>query len=172
MIKYSLGCNKNHEFEGWFASSEEFLRLRDGKLLDCPVCGSIKIDKLLMAPSVKSTKGKDITDIAVAKTGANVPVSGLPVAPTQMQAVAGPPMSAIPAEVQQEVIRHLREIRKQVLANAEDVGENFGNEARKIHYGESEQRGIYGQTSPEEAVELIEEGINVVPLPVLPEDKN
>ena len=81
-------------------------------------------------------------------------------------------MSAIPAEVREEVVRHLREVRKQVLANAEDVGENFGSEARKIHYGESEQRGIYGQTSPEEAVELIEEGINVVPLPVLPEDKN
>ena len=73
MIKYSLGCNKNHEFEGWFASSEEFLRLRDGKLLDCPVCGSIKIDKLLMAPSVKSTKGKEISNTAVPEPGAGVP---------------------------------------------------------------------------------------------------
>ena len=81
-------------------------------------------------------------------------------------------MPTMPAEIQQEIIKHLREVKKHVLANAENVGEKFGEEARKIHYGESEVRGIYGQTTPDEAVELMEEGISIMPLPLLPEDKN
>lgn len=176
MIKYSLGCEKEHEFEGWFSSSDEFARLQEDGLLDCPVCGSNKIQKLLMAPSVKSTKGKDVivrdSDMAasiaapVPSQAPSVPVATAPAIPST------PSMPDVPAEVREQVVQQLREIKQHVLDNAENVGENFGEEARKIHYGEGKKRGIYGQTSADEAAELIEEGIDVMPLPVLPEDAN
>lgn len=168
MIKYSLGCDKDHEFEGWFSGSDEFERLTENGLLDCPVCGSHKISKLLMAPSVKSTKGKDQIQVSAQQ---------VPGAPTSdpsanVSMAASPAMPSIPPEVREKVIEHLREIKKHVQANAENVGDKFTEEARKIHYGESEQRGIYGSATPKDAVELMEEGIEIMPLPVLPEDKN
>ncbi len=163
MIKYALGCQKNHEFEGWFASSDEFTRLNEAGLLDCPVCGSKKVQKLLMAPSVKSTKGKENM-----VSTPSVPSS----MPAAIPAVTAPAMPQIPAEIKEQFISQLRELKKHVLANSENVGAKFGEEVRKIHYGEAEERGIYGSTSPEEAVELLDEGISILPMPDLPEDKN
>lgn len=167
MIKYALGCHKEHEFEGWFASSEEFARLKAAGHLDCPECGSTKIEKLLMAPSVKSTKSKAVqhpSNTAVPKDadtkGGNVP------------AAVAPAMPELPAEVKEQFIKQLREMKKHIIANADNVGKHFGEEARKIHYGEAKERAIYGSTSAEEAVELLEEGISLLPMPVLPEDKN
>jgi len=169
MIKYSLGCDDDHQFEGWFSGSDEFDRLSAGNHLDCPVCGSTKISKLLMAPSVKTTKGKDNT------SGETVPVdTSMPVSPTaaNLPMAAGSAMPSLPSQIEEKVIGHLREIREQVLKNADDVGDKFAEEARKIHYGESDQRGIYGSATPKDVAELIEEGVEIVPLPVLPEDRN
>lgn len=177
MIKYALGCDNDHEFEGWFSDSDEFDRLSGGGHLDCPVCGSTTISKLLMAPSVKTTKGKNAGEI--------VPVAapepkGSQVAPQMPGAAPGgnvplaasSTLPAIPPEVQEKVIEHFREIRQHVLENSENVGDNFAEEARKIHYGESEQRGIFGNATPQDASELLEEGVEILPLPVLPEDQN
>ena len=91
---------------------------------------------------------------------------------SQMPVAAAPILPAMAPEIQQQFVNQLRELKRHVLENAENVGKKFGEEVRKIHYGEAEERGIYGQTSMEEAVELLEEGISILPLPDLPEEKN
>lgn len=169
MIKYALGCEKDHEFEGWFSSSDEFDRLVKAGHVDCPQCGSTKISKLLMAPSVKTSRGKDIVPMG---RPSPVPVPSPQGGHVAMGAPAMPPLPDVPAEVREQVVEHLREIKKHVMANAENVGDRFADEARKIHYGESKQRGIYGSATPEDAAELVEEGVEIMPLPLLPEDRN
>ena len=183
MIKFSLGCDNEHEFEGWFSNGDEFSRLKETGHLTCPVCASAKVEKLLMAPSVKTTKGKEISidtqeapsHESIGEPAGSSIASNPPPAPTVSLPIPAPqsaPVASIPAEIQQEVTHQLRELKKKVMESAENVGDNFGNEARKIHYGESKKRGIYGSSSPEEAAELWEEGIEVIPLPVLPEENN
>lgn len=144
MIKYALICDKDHEFEAWFASSEDYDTQRKRGFVDCPQCGSKKIEKMLMAPGVSGTRKSSDTD---------VPLATMPKMPAEM-------------------VEKLREIKQHVEANSENVGDKFPEEARKIHYGESEARGIYGKASVEEAVSLAEEGVEVMPIPDLPEDKN
>ncbi len=146
MIKYSLICDKEHVFEGWFGSSEDYDKQRKRGLVDCPSCGSKKISKALMAPGVSGTKKSSDETVAMTKL----------------------PSPELPAEM----IEQLRKIKKHVEANSENVGDRFPEEARKIHYGEAEARGIYGKASLEEATNLAEEGVNVLPIPDLPEDKN
>ncbi len=131
MIVYNLKCKSSHEFEGWFKSSSAFDEQSAGGKLVCPICGSKRIEKALMAPSVSGTK-----------KGA----------------------SAAPAELKQ-MRQFMTGLRKYVQENAEYVGPKFPEEARKIHYGESDDRHIYGEASLKDAKELIEEGIDVAPLP-------
>ncbi|MGB7286659.1 MAG: DUF1178 family protein, partial [Salaquimonas sp.] len=135
MIKYSLGCEKEHEFEGWFASSDEFARLQKGDLLDCPVCGSSKIHKRLMAPSVKTTKGKELALAPSQNYDLSQPAKEI-VEPPRVPLAATPNIPDLPPEVQIEIVEQLRQIRKKVIASAENVGEKFSEEARKMHYGE------------------------------------
>ncbi|HEX5935245.1 MAG TPA: DUF1178 family protein [Pseudorhizobium sp.] len=142
MIRYSLICDNAHDFEGWFSESADFDRQVETGFLTCPVCNSASVSKSLMAPSVSTARKKE-----------------------QKQAVA---MDL----AQKQVMAKLREAVASIKANAEDVGEKFPEEARKIHYGEADARGIIGQASPEEARSLVEEGIEIAPLPVLPEDAN
>jgi hypothetical protein len=189
MIKFSLTCAQSHEFEGWFSSGDEFERLSAGGHLECPVCGGGRIKKMLMAPAVKTTRGSEQKVIPFA--GENVlnqsaDGSGQMVDQGELQAAnsvrgttgktsleAGKHvMPSLPAEVHAEIANQLREIKKKVMASAENVGDRFGSEARKIHYGESKKRGIYGQASPQEAVELLNEGIDIIALPTLPEEQN
>ncbi len=144
MIKYSLICDQKHEFEAWFGSSDDYDTQRKRGFVDCPVCGSLKVEKMLMTPRVSGTKKGD---------PAAVPMATTPMMPPEM-------------------VDKLREIKKHVEATSENVGDKFPEEARKIHYGEAEARGIYGQASLKEAAELAEEGVGVVPLPDLPEEKN
>ncbi len=146
MIKYSLVCEQDHSFEAWFGSSEDYEKQRKRGLVDCPSCGSSKVSKSLMTPQVSGTKKSDEESLPVAQ----MPEQQLPV----------------------EMVEQLREIKKHVEANAENVGEKFPEEARKIHYGETKARGIYGKATLEEAANLAEEGVSVVPIPELPEDKN
>ncbi len=142
MIRYSLVCDNSHDFEGWFSGSADFDRQVEAGLLTCPVCNSAAISKSLMAPSVSTARKKE-----------------------EKQAVA---MDI----AQKQVMAKIREAVAAIKANAEDVGEKFPEEARKIHYGEADARGIIGQASFADVRELIEEGIEVAPLPALPEDAN
>lgn len=155
MIKYALRCDKGHGFESWFPDSAGFEKQRKRGLVDCPACGSAKIVKQIMAPNVRP-KGVAIEPQSVAAT---------------------PAPTADPAFVMaSDQARHLRammrEMHAHVVANTEDVGGKFAEEARKIHYGETEERAIRGKASLAEAVELHEEGIGVMPLPGLPDERN
>ena len=147
MIHYDLICDKGHAFDGWFRDSAAYDEQAGRGLVTCSHCGSGKVEKQLMAP-------------------------GIPVKSNRKD-VASRKMVAAPADPRlAELMTMMREMRRHVEENAENVGDRFAEEARKIHYEESEQRGIYGQTTPDEAKELIEEGIAVHPLPRLPEDGN
>ena len=142
MIRYSLSCEAGHAFEGWFADSLGFEAQKADGSLSCPSCGSTMVDKALMAPAVSTSRQKETIRLA-----ANVPEH-------------------------QEAVAALRKIRKHLTDNAEYVGPKFAEEARRIHYNETEKRGIYGEASPDEAKALAEEGIEFHSLPVLPEDHN
>ena len=139
MIRFSLHCDKDHEFEAWFSSSTDFDSQTERGLVECPVCGSRQVGKALMAPAV-----------AVSKQ------------PGQRSLAMDPE--------RREMMRKIREMVQAVKMNSEDVGERFAEEARKIHHGETEARGIYGKASGDEARSLIEEGIEIAPLPDLPDD--
>lgn len=145
MIKYSLVCEKDHDFEGWFGSSDDYDKQSKRGFVECPQCGSKKNSKALMAPGVVGTKKSNDGNQAVANIAPQMP---------------------------EEVVTKIREIKQHIAKNSENVGDRFPEEARKIHYGESEVRGIYGKASIKEAVELAEEGVKVTPIPDLPEDKN
>ncbi|MCO6180193.1 DUF1178 family protein [Ciceribacter sp. RN22] len=142
MIRYSLCCDKAHEFEGWFSESADFDRQKASGYLTCPACGSAEVSKVLMAPAVSTARQKE---------------------ETQALAVS---------EVQKQAFVKLKEAIREIRASSDDVGEKFPEEARKIHYGEAEARGIIGQASPVEVQSLLEEGIEIAPLPVLPDDVN
>jgi hypothetical protein len=142
VIRYSLTCEKAHEFEGWFGASDDFDRQVESGFLTCPSCGSSQISKLLMAPSVSTARKKQ-----------------------EMQTLA---MS----HMQKEMMTKLKETVAAIKANSEDVGAKFPEEARKIHYGEADARGIIGQATPTEAKALIEEGIEIAAIPILPDDVN
>ncbi len=149
MIKYSLICDSDHEFEAWFGSSEEFDKQTKRGFVECPVCGSSHVEKMLMAPSVSGTrKSTDAEN--------TLPVAAMPT----------------PPQLPPEMVDQFRQFKKHVEANADNVGEKFPEEARKIHYGETEARGIYGQATLEEAAELLDEGVGLMPIPELPEEKN
>lgn len=142
MIRYSLICDHGHEFEGWFSESADFDRQKESGFLTCPVCASGAISKTLMAPSVATARKKEESQKLVFD------------------------------QVQKEAFIKLKEAVAAVKANSEDVGDRFPEEARKIHYGETEARGIIGNASPDDVHALIDEGIEVAPLPVLPDDVN
>ena len=158
MIRYSLRCDRGHEFESWFQSSSAYEQQEKRKLVNCPACGSAEVERAIMAPQIVSKKGRDSTAPAPA-----------PAASTDVTAPASTPL--LMAQ-ERELRAKLKELRDHIVKNADNVGERFPNEARKMHYGEIEHRPIYGEASPDEARALIEEGVEVSPLPVLPEDRN
>lgn len=142
MIKYSLTCDSAHPFEGWFSESADFDRQLQSGFLTCPVCGSGAISKSLMAPSVSTARAKE-----------------------KRQAVA---IDVVKAEAMAKLKATVAEIK----ASSEDVGERFPEEARKIHYGEADARGIIGQASLTDVRDLLDEGIEIAPIPVTPDDAN
>ena len=157
MIKYSVQCQKGHGFEAWFPNSDAFDKQTKRGLVSCPDCGSVKVTKALMAPHVsRKTRKKGQSEVVPAvRSGPGV------------QRVATPGV-AMPAEM----VELLRKIRKDVEAKAEYVGPKFADEARKIHYDEAPERGIYGEASLDDVKALHEEGIDCLPLPLLPEERN
>jgi hypothetical protein len=138
-----LQCAQQHAFEGWFGSEDDFQSQLARGLVECPLCGSTHIVKMLSAPRL-NLGALQITDSAKPAQPRQTPA---PAVPTDMQATW------------MKMVRH-------VLANTDDVGTQFAEEARKIHYGESDARNIRGQATPEETEALLDEGIDVLPLPV------
>ena len=157
MIRYTLRCEKDHAFESWFQSSSAYDQQVKRKLVSCPACGSTMIDKAIMAPRIVSKKGRE----RVAPSPAPVPA----------EAPAAESTSLMMAQ-ERELRAKIKELRDHIVKNADNVGERFPNEARAMHYGDKEHRPIYGEASPEEARSLIDEGVEVSPLPTLPEDRN
>ena len=159
MIHYNLRCAKGHAFESWFQSSSAYEAQEKRKLVSCPVCGSTRVERAIMAPQIVSKKGPE--------QAASEP----PPAPTITEVVA-PSSTPLLKEQEAELRAKLRELRDHIVKNADNVGERFPNEARKMHYGDIEHRPIYGEASPDEAKALIDEGVEVMPLPPLPDDRN
>ena len=120
MIRYALICEKEHEFEGWFSSSSDYDAQAKSGLLICPVCGTAKVEKAIMAPAVKTARKVEARSEATKHA-----------------------MNSMAAKIRDEISK-----------NCEDVGDGFAEEARAIHYGEKEARGIYGRTTPEESARL------------------
>lgn len=154
MIRYRLICDQKHEFDGWFPSSEAFDSQAAKGLLACALCNSPKVEKALMAPSVTGTKKSKSAG------------------PRPDATAAGPLPGAMAASLPPHVLAMMQQLRDYVRQNSENVGDRFAEEARKIHYEETDPRSIHGQATRDEARLLLEEGIEVHPLPVLPEDRN
>lgn len=163
MIVFDLTCEKDHRFESWFRSSAAYNEQRDASLIECPYCGSTNIRKAPMAPNV-GAKGNQKSEAAPVA----VPTEAAP-AEEPVKAAAKPAFLQSPEvkKFAEKAAKALAEMQKHVADTCENVGNRFAEEARKMHYGESEERGIYGESSVEEAQELIEEGIDIVPLPGL-----
>jgi hypothetical protein len=157
MIRYNLRCERGHAFESWFQSSSAYDSQVVRKLVSCPSCGTAKVEKAIMAPQI----GRKKRDGAATQQ----PEAAL-------SEVGTVPSTPLMMAQERELRAKLKELRDHVVKNADNVGERFPNEARKMHYGDIEHRPIYGEASPEEARSLIDEGIEVTPLPVLPDDRN
>ena len=141
MILFDLACRNDHVFEAWFRDGATFEAQRKARKIPCPECGDLRVEKAPMAPRIN----KGAAEPAPAKA-----------------------ISAPPDPKQAEMMKALRKLRQIVETNFEHVGPRFPEEARAIHYGEQEKRGIYGEATPKEAEELAEEGIGVSSIPWLP----
>ena len=157
MIKYQLTCEDGHEFEGWFGDSAAFESQQDSGLLTCPACGSATVRRALMAPNLASPKTRKS-----------------PPAPQKSpDAPATPGAAALPADAARRMhalMSEMRALQSKIKDECRDVGDDFAEEARKIHYGEAEAEGIYGNATPEEREALDDEGITVLDIPWLPKD--
>lgn len=152
MIKYALVCEQKHTFDSWFASSDAYDKQAKRGLVNCPTCGSAKVEKAIMAPRLAGTRKRGRAKETP------VPATQAPVAMLSPQ--------------EQELRTKLKELHDHITKNADNVGKKFPEEARKMHYGEIEQRSIYGEATLETAKELHDEGIELHALPVLPDEKN
>ena len=162
MIRYALNCERGHVFESWFQNSAAYEKQVKRSLVTCPVCGSAKVEKAIMAPRIAAGSPDD--DIVAPQLNAPAPAA-TPAQPGKA------PMAMISAP-ERELRRKLKEIRDHIVKNASYVGSRFPEEARKIHYGDAEHRSIDGEASPEDAKALHEEGIEFHPLPSLPDERN
>jgi hypothetical protein len=150
MIHYQLRCSDAHEFDGWFKDSATFDRQAKRGLVECPICGDTKVTRALMAPAVSTRDAAE---------------------PPQPQPEAQPP--AVPAEppptrMPAQVFAMLQRMRAEVEKNCDYVGPEFAEEARRMHRGESDKRGIYGETTKDQAEALADEGIEIASIPWVP----
>lgn len=150
MIRYNLRCDQAHSFESWFQDSAAYDKQAKRGLVTCPACGSTAVEKTIMAPNVpaKTRKGK-----------------------SEAEATKGDQVALMSAE-ERELRSKIKALHDEIASKADNVGEKFPDEARKMHYGEIDHRPIYGQAKPEEAKELIDEGVEILPLPSLPDERN
>jgi len=149
MKVFNLACGHDHRFEGWFASAEDFDGQLERGLVECPVCGDLAVRKLPSAPRLNLS-------------GATEPPPSR--APASPQAGAPAPAGAAPTPEQLQAVR--MKLARHLVENTEDVGENFAEEARRIHYREAAERGIRGVATSEERAELADEGIEVFAFPL------
>jgi hypothetical protein len=171
MIRYTLKCRKDHAFESWFASSDAYDALASKKQIVCPTCGSRSVGKALMAPRVVKSENKSPSKRAAKAAAARAVAAQAPEASVPVPAV--PPAEDVQRVVaNKELVAAIRKLRTELQAKSEYVGRRFPEEARKIHHEEVPARGIYGEATAEEAKALLEEGIDFLPLPALPEDHN
>lgn len=156
MIRYTLACDNGHDFESWFPSSTAYDEQAARGLVACPLCESTRVGKALMAPALGRNRG--------------APVETLP----SVAASAPEPQAPMPmiAEPERRLRAMFRAMREHVVRTADHVGPRFAAEARAMHEGEKPHRSIYGEASPDEARALIEDGIDVCPLPPAPDDRN
>ena len=159
MIHYQLQCGQGHEFDGWFKDSAGFERQAKRGLIACPTCGEVKVERALMAPHVPSKRRR-------AKP------AEIPPETASLPSEAGPSSEAGPMAAGGRMPDHVRAMLQRMRAEVEKscdyVGPQFAEEARKIHRGESDKRGIYGETTPEQAEALSDEGIEVSAIPWVP----
>ncbi|GAB4145453.1 MAG: DUF1178 family protein [Sphingomonadales bacterium] len=146
MIVFDLSCAQGHVFEAWFGDSADFADQKKRKLLSCPICNDDRVDKAPMAPRL------------------NMGASAAPL--TESGEQKSPSRSAMAAPMSKEAMALLGKIQRHVEDNFDYVGDRFAEEARAMHEGESEQRGIYGEATLEEGKALYEEGIAVMPMPM------
>jgi hypothetical protein len=157
MIRYALHCEHGHDFDSWFQNSASYDNQTKRALVACPICGSVKVEKAIMAPQLNRAD------------------AAAPNMPTAAPVPPGPPAKAPVAMMsppERELRKKLKELRDHITKNADYVGSRFPEQARKIHYGETKHRSIYGEASPDEAKELHDEGIDFHPLPILPDEFN
>jgi hypothetical protein len=141
LIRFSLHCDHEHEFEAWFRNNDDFDTQKKRGFVECPACGSKKVEKALMAPSVSTGRKKEKIALAM-------------------------------GEAQKQAMAQLKALSEKMRENSDYVGDKFADEARKIHFGETEARGIYGEATPEEAKGLLDDGVEFMPIPVFPDDRN
>ncbi len=141
MIRFSLVCERDHAFEGWFRNNDDFDTQKKRGLVGCPNCGSARVEKALMAPAVST--GRKREKIALAMN-----------------------------EAQKKAMAEMKALTEKIRENADYVGDKFAEEARKIHFGETEARGIYGEATLDEAKGLAEDGVGFMPIPTFPDDHN
>ena len=141
MIRFSLVCEHDHDFEAWFRSNDDFETQNKRGFVECPTCGSRKVGKALMAPAVSTGRKREKMALAM-------------------------------NEMQRAAMAQLKALSEKMRQNADYVGDKFAEEARKIHFGESEARGIYGEATADEARSLAEDGVEFMPIPVFPDDRN
>ena len=183
MIKYQLICDKNHGFEGWFQGSAAYDEQAANGLIRCPLCDSDQVKRALMTPNLASPKRRTSAvpsasdQLPATEPATSVPSSSVsaPSASSRASHAARPDQARV---VQAEHVQafgaalaELRQLRQKIARECRDVGDNFAEEARKIHYGEAEAEGIYGQTTHEEREALEDEGIDVFNMPWLPPDQ-
>jgi hypothetical protein len=141
LIRFSLHCDHDHEFEAWFRSNDDFATQKKRGFVECPECESKKVEKALMAPAVSTSRSREKLSLAM-------------------------------GEAQKQAMSQLKALSEKMRENADYVGDKFAEEARKIHFGETEARGIYGEATPEEAKGLADDGVEFLPIPVFPDDRN
>jgi hypothetical protein len=141
LIRFTLNCDQDHEFEAWFRNNDDFDTQQKRGLVDCPQCGSRKVGKALMKPAVSTGRKKEKMALAIS------------------------------AE-QRATLAKMKALSEKLRENADYVGDKFAEEARKIHFGEADPRGIYGEATADEARDLIEDGVEFMPIPVFPDDRN
>lgn len=156
MIHYAVQCANDHAFDGWFRDSVSFEDQARRGLLECPVCGDTNVARALMAPALPR------------KGNARRPVATVPPAADPPEPAPSPDPPALSGHMPDHLRAMLQRVRAEVEKNCAYVGPGFADEARRIHRGESDHRGIYGEASPAEAEELADEGIEVSRIPWVP----
>ncbi|WP_020177119.1 DUF1178 family protein [Methyloferula stellata] len=166
MIKFSLVCDSGHSFESWFANGAAYDQQAEGGFVHCPICGSARVTKAIMAPAIASHLGRGFETRAAESRV----IEGEIIPPQPAGTNALPP--ALLDEQQHAVRAMIGAMRAKILTDTIDVGKDFPEEARKMHEGESPERPIRGEATVEEAHALIEDGIKIMAVPAAPDELN